>query len=958
MNKKPIRLIELFAGIGTQYQALKRIGTDVESYFISDWNIPSNIAYRAMLKAVNDIPEEIDYTVGLTRAEVEDKLIALGLSLDGKTPLPQKTLKRKNEKWQRDILNSFYYTHNHGSITNIHAEDLKITEKDKYDYYMTYSFPCLIEDTLVLTDKGYKKISNIRIGEKVLSHDNKYHEVIASEYTGMHKIISLKGMCFDKLECTYNHKFYTRKLVRKYPYKNGKRCSIRTFSEPYWDSAENLTKTNYLGVAINKNSIIPNWDGAIFEWKDGRKSRTSNKIKPLLTNIDFWWIIGRYIGDGWKRYNDTGIIICCNKDKIKNETEEITSHLDSINFNYAISEEDTTNKIHIPFKEIANFVSLFGNKADGKYIPDFMFDMPINLLKSFIDGYISADGCFTQGKYKVSSISKNLIYGIAQLVAKVYKVPYSIYYIQKDKICYIKGRKCNQKNYWQLVWKTKKCKQDKAFYENGYIWFPISDINKTNELKKVYDIEVKDSHSFTANSCIVHNCQDLSLAGKQAGMKKGSGTRSGLLWEVERLLQESTDKGLELPDVLLMENVPQVCSGKNKEDFEDWKNFLSSLGYKNFVKILDAADFEVPQSRKRCFMVSILKDVSYEFPEAIPLTRCVDDILETDVDEKYYINTPKAKELIQSLIDRGELSDRNVFCADGDINNSKIKDISNCIARQDRRISNYASEGKVIVEKKPIQLGNIMEENGFKNPQCGRVYDKNACSPTLNTCNGGNHEPKIIVDDIYNSREARIYKKYSLALRANRQGLKTIVAMRGRPVCNPNLRIAGLPTKQRLEINKEGISNTLTTVQKDNLVLENIIYDDYNNNIPDEQSRIGTITPTCGNSALRNGKKIIERVGQINSDNSQCGIVVSDESLFSTISAGCHGYANSHIYTQYRIRKLTPKECGRLMGVDDTVIYSMSKALSNSKLYQCFGNAIVVDVLCAIFSQLEIIREK
>lgn len=533
MNKKPIRLIELFAGIGTQYQALKRIGTDVESYFISDWNIPSNIAYRAMLKTVNDIPEEIDYTAGLTRVEVEDKLIALGLSLDGKNPLLKKTLKRKNEKWQRDILNSFYYTHNHGSITNIHAEDLKIIEKDKYDYYMTYSFPC----------------------------------------------------------------------------------------------------------------------------------------------------------------------------------------------------------------------------------------------------------------------------------------------------------------------------------------------------------------------------QDLSLAGKQAGMKKGSGTRSGLLWEVERLLQESTDKGLELPDVLLMENVPQVCSGKNKEDFEDWKNFLSSLGYKNFVKILDAADFEVPQSRKRCFMVSILKDVSYEFPEAIPLTRCVGDILETDVDEKYYINNEKADNLIKSLIDRGELSNENIFCLDEN--------------------SNYASEGNVIVEKKPIQLGNIMKENGFKNPQCGRVYDKNACSPTLNTCNGGNHEPKIIVDDIYNSREARIYKKYSPALRANRQGFKTIVAMRGRPVCNPNLQIAKLPTKQRLEINKEGISNTLTSVQKDNLVLE-----------------------------------------KISSDNSQCGTVVSDKGLFSTMSAGCHGYANPYKYTQYRVRKLTPKEYGRLMGVDDTVIYSMSKVLSNSKLYQCFGNAIVVDVLCAIFSQLEIIREK
>lgn len=736
MNKKPIRLIELFAGIGTQYQALKRIGTDVESYLISDWNIPSNIAYKAMLKVTDGNIDDTDYSANLTHDEVIAKLNEMGLSLDGKNPLPLSTLKRKGEKWQRNVYNEYLCTNNLGSITNIHAEDLGIVDKDLYDYIMTYSFPCLTGDTKCLTDKGEVLIKDIKIGDRVYTHKNTYERVLASKMTG-HKLIYEVKTAYTTVRCTDNHKFYVRSLISKDKLGN-----------PYWLEAINLTKNCYVG----------------------------------------------YIG--------------------------------------------------------------------GEY-PDVVR------------------------------------------------------------------------------------------------WIPIEAVTNTGIKEDVYDIEVENAHSFVANNIIVHNCQDLSLAGKQAGMKKGSGTRSGLLWEVERLLQESTDKGLELPDVLLMENVPQVCSGKNKEDFEDWKNFLSSLGYKNFVKILDAADFEVPQSRKRCFMVSILKDVSYEFPEAIPLTRCISDILEIEVDEKYYINTPKAKELIQSLIDRGELSDRNVFCADGGINNPKIKSISNCItARQDRGISNRASEGNVIVEKKPIQLGNIMEENGFKNPQCGRVYDKNACSPTLNTCNGGNHEPKIIVDDIYNSREARIYKEYSPALRANRQGFKTIVAMRGRPVCNPNLQIAGLPTKQRLEINKEGISNTLTTVQKDNLVLENIIYDDYNNNIPDEQSRIGTIAPTCGNSALRNGKKIIERVEQISSDNSQCGTVVSDEGLFPTLSAGCHGYANPHIYTQYRVRKLTPKECGRLMGVDDAVIDSMGKVLSNSKLYQCFGNAIVVDVLCAIFSQLEIIREK
>ena len=147
-------------------------------------------------------------------------------------------------------------------------------------------------------------------------------------------------------------------------------------------------------------------------------------------------------------------------------------------------------------------------------------------------------------------------------------------------------------------------------------------------------------------------CQDLSVAGKQRGMSKDSGTRSGLLWEVERLLFECK----ELPEVLLMENVPQVHGTKFKADFDKWCNSLESLGYTNFWQDLNAKNYGVAQNRNRTFMVSILKqNTTYEFPKPFLLDKTMKDYLEDKVEEKYYVNSEKAKQLIDKLIENGTL---------------------------------------------------------------------------------------------------------------------------------------------------------------------------------------------------------------------------------------------------------------------------------------------------------------
>lgn len=357
------------------------------------------------------------------------------------------------------------------------------------------------------------------------------------------------------------------------------------------------------------------------------------------------------------------------------------------------------------------------------------------------------------------------------------------------------------------------------------------------------DLKIVDTETFTYLLTYSFPCQDLSVAGKQKGMVKGSGTRSGLLWEVERLLNEVGN----LPQVLLMENVPQVHGKKNIEDFQKWIAFLESKGYSNYWQDLNAKNYGVAQNRNRCFMVSILGNYNFTFPNPIELQKVMKDYLEDEVDEKYYINNRKAQKLIQKLIDNGTLQNTitraEQTCVDGTINEPREIETANCIsARTDRGISNHRKEG-----------------NG-------------------------------------------------------------VVAMRGRNPDNPSDRIVGSPTEQRLEVNMQGTSNCLTSVQKDNLVLE-------------KPNQLGFMDNGTGQH--------------------QSNTVYDEKALcpnITTVNGG--GTQQIKVATQYRIRKLTPKECWRLMDFSDEDFENAEKVNSNTQLYKQAGNSIVVNVLVAILGQL------
>ena len=201
----------------------------------------------------------------------------------------------------------------------------------------------------------------------------------------------------------------------------------------------------------------------------------------------------------------------------------------------------------------------------------------------------------------------------------------------------------------RLIEFDKYCVQSyNAIHHTSFVPTDIRDVHGK-------DLEIKDKDKYSYILTYSFPCTDLSVAGKMKGMskadwKKGESTRSGLLWEVERILKELPKE--ELPEVLLMENVPMVHSEQNANDFMSWQDFLNSLGYFNFIQDLNAKDYGIPQNRERCFMVSVLSEdfISYEFPKPIKLEKVMKDFLEEEVDEKYFIENDKSDILVSSLL--------------------------------------------------------------------------------------------------------------------------------------------------------------------------------------------------------------------------------------------------------------------------------------------------------------------
>ena len=201
-------------------------------------------------------------------------------------------------------------------------------------------------------------------------------------------------------------------------------------------------------------------------------------------------------------------------------------------------------------------------------------------------------------------------------------------------------------------------KQLKIIYDNIQVTNNLVNIQQV----KGKDLEIVDTDKYDYILTYSFPCQDLSLAGKGKGMKDTS-TRSGMLWEVERILKECKELG-NLPQVLLMENVPQIHSEDNLKDFYKWQETLDNLGYTSYVKDLIATDYGIPQTRNRCFMVSILGEYNYTFPKPIPLKLKLKDMLEKNVNKKYFLSNDLVKHIQKTAEEHEEYTQYDRYNGD------------------------------------------------------------------------------------------------------------------------------------------------------------------------------------------------------------------------------------------------------------------------------------------------------
>lgn len=271
----------------------------------------------------------------------------------------------------------------------------------------------------------------------------------------------------------------------------------------------------------------------------------------------------------------------------------------------------------------------------------------------------------------------------------------------------------------------------------------IHDTNfETSDITLIHakDLEIVETDKYEYIMTYSFPCQDLSLAGKQRGMKKGSGTRSGLLWEVERLLDECVETNGNLPQVLLMENVPEVIGSKNIEHFQEWERKLESFGYRNYCQVLNAKNYGIPQNRKRCFMISILGDYYYKFPKSFKLELKLKDMLEGEVDEKYYLS----QKMIESFNHHAERH-RNRGNGFG-WKPTQGEGIANSLTAS----TSCRSSDNFIKVLGTVNIGNNESNN--------RIYAVDGISPTLNTCQGGNRQPKILVPEATKKGYAEAYE--------------------------------------------------------------------------------------------------------------------------------------------------------------------------------------------------------
>lgn len=465
----------------------------------------------------------------------------------------------------------------------------------------------------------------------------------------------------------------------------------------------------------------------------------------------------------------------------------------------------------------------------------------------------------------------------------------------------------------------------------------LGDITKVDATKLPKDIDLT-VYGFP--------CQDISNAGRMQGMFKedGTQTRSGLFFEALRIIEETK------PRVAIAENVKNLTSKRFANEFAIVLDSLDKAGYNNYWKVLNAKDFGIPQNRERVFIVSIRKDIdtgSFQFPEGFPLEKRLKDILEDAVDAKYYLSDDHVAKIVAH-------KRRQEECGRGF--GAKIMtgdDIGNTVVTHPTKSSGlYLSV---------VSVGNVNPSGKGMNGNV--ISDCGLCS-TLTTNKG--EGPKILVREATKKGYAEAAEGDSVNLeqpnsttRRGRGG--NGVAQTLTTSCNQAVAVAMRGRRdddgvlhQVIEISDREYANSITTVQKDSMVglfgMDNKFHEN-------EDSCQAVSEPNVLRQVRTEYGKEVRKAYESGEIDEKWGNMKQWEPRTDGVANTLSTVQKDNLLAEpdvggLTLRKLTPKECFRLMGFDDESFHRAEAVNSNTRLYKQAGNSIAVPVIQHIIRNL------
>ncbi len=443
-------------------------------------------------------------------------------------------------------------------------------------------------------------------------------------------------------------------------------------------------------------------------------------------------------------------------------------------------------------------------------------------------------------------------------------------------------------------------------------------------------------------------CQDISVAGLGKGIVKGE-TRSGLMYEMMRIIEKTK------PQYVIAENVKNLLSKKFRPQLEEYLCFLSEQGYEVTMDVLNAKEFGVPQSRERVFIMGmkhengnanrgnmhkVCKEIlesleeqgkiqiaNYQFPEKQELTIRLKDILEDEVDEKYYISPDKVEKLVKQIVEK-----------QGD------KGIGALIKQATSTGSIYCKNGGVLNMAYPesdTRRGRVISDGNV----CGTIE----CADHI----GRLEIEKVLIDDTNSEQfgNCRLYKDNAPSLRSQRQGQKVVeipteVEVRKYDVDVEKLKVILIDAKKNSGLTINQISKEINVSKTK---VEHWFRKDDCFSIPDKEVWFG-LKELLNISTDEFDLPVTEFIVKENTYD-MANRFYHVDGIAPTLTCGIVPNIIGNAYVIY-IRKLTPKECWRLMGFTDDVFELAEQVNSNSQLYKQAGNSIVVDVLVQILIKI------